>query len=145
MRSQPGLRLALNVAILLLVPLVGYLAYAAISASLTEGKEKNQSDAPPRVIQLDVMNGCGVRGVAAKFTNFLRGSGFDVVEMKNYKSSRVEHTLVIDRVGDLAAARRVARALDVSDRNVIQQINLDYFVDVSVIVGEDYQGLRPSR
>lgn len=48
-------------------------------------------------------------------------------------------------MGDLAAARRVARALDVSDRNVIQQINLDYFVDVSVIVGEDYQGLRPSR
>ncbi len=140
-----SVRLILNVAILLLVPLVIYLSYPSVSVWLGAGKDRGKPAAPPRVLQLDVLNGCGVRGIAAKFTDFLRNNGFDVVEMKNYKSSHVERTIVVDRVGDLSAARRVAQALDVSERNIIQQINPDYFVDVSVIVGEDYQALRPSR
>jgi hypothetical protein len=49
---------------------------------------------------------------------------------------------VVDRIGDLAAARRVARSLGVADNNVIQQINPDYFVNVSVIIGEDFAGLH---
>ena len=65
--------------------------------------------------------------------------------MKNYKTSNVAQTLVIDRVGDLAAARRVAASLGVAENNVIQQLNPDYFVDVSVVIGEDFQKLRPAR
>jgi hypothetical protein len=75
--------------------------------------------------------------------NYLRVNGFDVVEMKNYKVSNIPHTIVVDRVGDLAAARRVASALGVSEKNVIQQLNPDYFVDVSVIIGTDYSSLQP--
>ena len=67
-----------------------------------------------------------------------------MVEMKNYSSFRVAETLVIDRVGDLAAARRVAGALGVRESNVVQQINPDYFVDVSVVIGEDYTSLKPA-
>jgi hypothetical protein len=98
-----------------------------------------------KIIQLDVLNGCGAKGVGARFTGYLRQSGFDVVEMKNYKTSNIARTLVIDRVGDLAAARRVAASLGVSEHNVIQQLNPDYFVDVSVVIGEDYQSLRPGH
>ena len=49
---------------------------------------------------------------------------------------------MVDRVGDLATARRVARSLGVADNNIIQQINPDYFVNVSVIIGEDFSGLH---
>jgi hypothetical protein len=45
-------------------------------------------------------------------------------------------------VGNLASARKVAMVLGVSDKNIIQQINPDYFVDVSVIVGEDVSSLK---
>jgi hypothetical protein len=82
------------------------------------------------------------KGAGIKCTNYLRSSGFDVVEMKNYKTFTVPRTLVVDRVGDLVSARRVAASLGVSDQNVIQQINHDYFVDVSVIIGADYASLR---
>ena len=96
---------------------------------------------PAKIIQLDVLNGCGAKGAGMKMTNFLRANGFDVVEMKNYKSFHVQQTLVLDRIGDLAAARRVAAALGVSEKNVIQQINPDYYVEVSVIIGKDYTEL----
>jgi len=43
----------------------------------------------------------------------------------------------------LTAAQRVARALGVKEGNVIQQINPDYFVDVSVIIGKDFTQLNP--
>jgi hypothetical protein len=75
--------------------------------------------------------------------NYLRTNGFDVVEMKNYKVSNIPHSIVVDRVGNLAAARRVAAALGISDKNVVQQLNPDYFVDVSVIIGADYSSLQP--
>lgn len=120
---------------------LGYLFYA-------EGKKPEPPPAPAvpsKVIQLDVLNGCGVKGAGAKFTNFLRASGFDVVELRNYSSSRVAGTLVIDRVGNLAAARKVAAALGVPEANVVQQLNPDYFVAVSVVIGEDHPTLNPGK
>jgi len=97
---------------------------------------------PSRVVQLDVLNGCGAKGAGNSVMKFLRTNGFDVVEMKNYKSFHVPQTLVVDRVGNLAMARQVAAALGVSNANVIQQINPDYYVDVSVIIGKDYAELK---
>lgn len=135
--------LMLNAGIIVLLLLVGYFSYAMI----TRGAESAGKAAvtPPKIIQLDVLNGSGARGIAAKVTNYLRSGGFDVVEMKNYKTTNVPHTLVIDRVGNLTAARRVAASLGVAETNVIQQINQDYFVDVSVIIGTDYAALRSSN
>ncbi|MBI5475427.1 MAG: LytR C-terminal domain-containing protein [Ignavibacteriales bacterium] len=118
-----------------------YFGYPYLSGNIEQSKEKQQMQ-PPRIIQLDVLNGCGAKGVGSRFTDFLRANGFDVVEMKNYKSFLVNQTLVVDRIGDLSLARRVAAALGVSEKNIIQQINPDYFVDVSVIIGKDFSELK---
>lgn len=146
--SSPGSRRAktvLNGLIVVLLLTVGYLSYSYISrgASSPPSHPPAEQPKPQKIIQLDVLNGSGARGIAAKFMNYLRGNGFDVVEMKNYKVSNIPRTLVVDRVGNRAAAQRVASALGVSERNVIQQINPDYFVDVSVIIGGDYSSLLP--
>ena len=136
---------ALNGIILLLISVVGYLSYAFISQRISDSYAEQQKVAAPplRIIQLDVLNGSGVKGVASKFTSYLRSNGFDVVEMKNYKSSDLLETLVLDRVGDLTSARRVATALGVNERHIIQQLNPDYFVDVSVVIGKDFSHLKP--
>jgi len=133
-------RFALNALIAVAVIVAGYF----LIAPALRGPAKDAAKAP-KIIQLDVLNGCGANGVGARFTGFLRKNGFDVVEMKNYKTSTVAQTIVIDRVGDLAAARRVAASLGVGEKNIIQQLNPDYFVDVSVVIGGDYQNLRPSH
>ncbi len=138
---------ALNILIGVLVVVVGYLAYSFISHSIVSPPVDSSKEgvAPGQVIQIDLLNGCGIPGAASKVTDYLRARGYDVVEMKNYKTFDVKETLIIDRAGNLDVARKVAYALGVDEKNIIQQINHDYFVDVSVVVGKDYEGLKASK
>jgi hypothetical protein len=142
--GRPLTRTIVTTVLLLSVGCAGFLGYLFYA----EGKKPEPPPAPvvpSKVIQIDVANGCGAKGAGAKFTSYLRAAGFDVVELKNYSSSRVGRTLVIDRLGNLAAAKKVAAALGVAESNVVQQINPDYFVAVSVLIGEDYPSLNPGK
>ncbi len=145
-RTPPrrSFRTVFTTVLLLCVGCAGFLTYLFYA----EGKKPEPPPAtviPSKVIQLDVLNGCGAKGAGARYMAFLRGAGFDVVELKNYTSSTVARTLVIDRVGNLAAAQKVAAALGVAGSNVVQQLNPDYFVDVSVVIGEDHASLLPGK
>jgi hypothetical protein len=145
-KTYSVLKLGLNGCIAIAIIAIVYFGYVYIARSASSPKNQQPATAQaPYVIQLDVLNGCGARGAAAKITKFLRGAGFDVVEMKNYKVATMQKTLVVDRIGDLAPARRVAAALGVADKNIVQQINPDYFVEVSVIIGADYASLESLR
>jgi len=97
------------------------------------------------IIQVDVRNGCGVSGVADRYTDFLRSKGFDVADIGNYVSSDVDETLIIDRIGNMANAYKVAKSLGIKNENVIQQLNKDYFIDVTVVIGKDYFSLTPFK
>lgn len=135
----------LNVLIALLAVVVAYLAYSFVHRSFIEPPVdvKRANVSAGQVIQIDVLNGCGIGGAAQSFTGYLRARGYDVVEMKNYKTFDVKESLVIDRGGNVETAKKVAYALGVNEQNIIQQINPDYFVDVSVVIGKDYQSLKP--
>lgn len=139
--------MTLNVVIVVLLLVIGYFSYAFVSHNFPSKPDQADTTAArvKGLIQLDVLNGCGAKGVGAKMTNFLRSAGFDVVEAKNYKTFSIPRTLVVDRTGNLAKARSVAAALGIGSENVIQQINPDYFVDVSVIIGGDYLSLQAMR
>ncbi|MGH2568611.1 MAG: LytR C-terminal domain-containing protein, partial [Bacteroidota bacterium] len=67
---------------------------------------------------------------------------FDVVEMGNYKTSDVEETMVLDRAGNLEAAKQVAAAIGVPEEQVQQQIDKSLYLDVSVVIGKDFQRLK---
>lgn len=137
--------LFLNSSIIMLSIVIIYLIYSIImklappSPDVTQEREKPASE----IIQLEVLNGCGAGGVADLFTAYLRDRKFDVVNVSNYISFDIDKTMVIDRTGNMANARKVAEALGVEKENVFQQINNDYFLDVSVIIGRDYKRLLP--
>lgn len=95
------------------------------------------------IIQVEVLNGCGVTGVADRFTDYLRANDFDVVNIGNYISFDIDETMVIDRIGNLANAKKIAESLNVNSKNVLTQINNSYLLDVSVIIGKDYFKLNP--
>lgn len=95
------------------------------------------------IIQVEVRNGAGVDDLAAETTRYLRNRGFDVVDVGNYKSFDQQRSVVIDRVGDLEAAKKVAEALGLSSDRVRQEIRRQYYLDASVIIGRDYKELRP--
>lgn len=95
------------------------------------------------IIQVEVRNGCGIGGLAGVMTLFLREHGYDVVEVGDYESFNVARSMVIDRVGNLETARKVAEELGI--RQVEQDIRPEYFLDASVVIGLDYETLRPFK
>lgn len=94
------------------------------------------------IIQLEVLNGCGESGVANNFTTHLRNNGFDVVEVGNFERFDVEKTFVISRSSSPNNARRVANALGISEQNIIREESSDFYLDVTVVLGKDYQTLN---
>ena len=137
----------INAGILTLIVTAVFLTYSLVVRTTLRPPVDPVKDEtnPGEIIQIDVLNGCGVGGVATRFTNYLRSRGYDVVEMGNYGTFNVAESMVIDRAGNLENARKVAYALGIKENNVIQQINLDYFLDVTVGVGKDFESLRPMR
>ena len=100
--------------------------------------------ATPRVagtFRVAVLNGCGAAQVAARMTRKARTLELDVIDEGNAVSFGFLESVVIDRIGDLARARRVAEALGIP--HAIQQISDDAYrlEDVTIIVGRDYERL----
>lgn len=140
--------LFLNILIFLLGAIILYMAYSITikilkddSPSLSAQDGSKAAD----IVQVEVLNGCGVGGVADRFTDYLRNNKFDVVNISNYTSFDIDKTLVIDRTGNMANAEKVADVLGVDKKNIVQQINNDYFLDVSLVIGKDYNSLKPLK
>jgi hypothetical protein len=94
------------------------------------------------VIQLEVLNGCGIPGIATRYTDTLRRYGFDVVETGNFDHFNVSHSFVISRSGEMEDARRVAQALGISEERVIREQSPDFYLDVTLIIGSDFELLN---
>ena len=61
----------------------------------------------------------------------------------NYTSFNMDKSIVIDRTGNKANAQKVAAALGIKEKNIVQQINNDYLLDCSIVIGRDYFQLKP--
>jgi hypothetical protein len=142
------INLLLNISIFLLAALIIYMCYSIfikLSTNQSELEFQITDQIASNIIQVEVLNGCGVSGVADRFTDFLRTNNLDVVKSGNYISDDVSESLVIDRSGNMANALKAAKTLGIKSENVIQQLNKDYFLDVSIVIGRDYFNLTPFK
>jgi len=110
----------------------------------------NRSDenSPTKIeksIQVSVRNECGAKNIAMSFTFYLRRRGFDVVETTNGSTPDREVTTVVDAAGNYRNALRVAEALGVGKENVVTKLDPRSYVDVEVLIGKDYQNLKPNE
>lgn len=126
------------------IPIVAVTMIAVNFFSGPSSESEVLVDNKLHTIQLDVLNGVGEAKLAQRLTDFLRGRGFDVVEIGNYAGD-LERTLVIDRTGNRDAAVRVAQSLGLPEERVVQKIDRTLYLDVSVYIGKDYQTLRPFK
>lgn len=94
------------------------------------------------VIQLEVLNGCGVPGLATRFTSSLRRYGFDVVETGNFDNFDMTETLIISRNGNMQNARRVASALGIPEERILREESSDFYLDATIVIGSDFQTLN---
>lgn len=143
------LNYTLNISIILITALCIYLAYSMIMNStgsrgdnLSDTAKKQITNQPNLSIQINILNATGENRIGARFRDYLKAKGFDVVDMGNYKAE-VEKTMVLDVIGDISKAKRVADAVGISHRNVVQQLDKTKYIDATVIIGKDYTELKP--
>lgn len=122
----------------LLVALFARVVYPRIQPK----KSGDNSELISDVIQLSVLNACGVPGMAAKVTASLRESGFDVINTGNFEHYDMEKTVVIARTFNKQNALRVAKALGVDPSQVIIEASENYYLDATVVIGDDYKTLN---
>ena len=133
-----------TIIIIVLAAIIAYLSYSLYSKFSGKSSEELESGKPSsHTIQVEVLNGCGLSGTADKFTDYLRLHHFDVVQIGNYISYDIEKSIVIDRTGNMINAFKVADSLGINHKNVVQQMSNKYFLDVSLIIGKDFNSLKP--
>ena len=124
------------------------LLYALATRQISPPVDTTRAENSPLVgdiIQVEVLNGSGETGLAARTRQYLRSQGFDVVEVDDYEHYDVSASTVVDRVGDPEAARRLADVLGVPVDRIQQEIVPELFVDASIILGHDFETLKPFR
>jgi hypothetical protein len=106
-------------------------AQTAVSADSTEPLA-----IPDSRVRVQVLNGSDKSGLAALATDHLREAGFDVVSIGNARSS-VAASIVLDRVGNRAAADSVARRLGIARVETRRDTTL--YLEVTVILGPEWR------
>jgi hypothetical protein len=93
-------------------------------------------------LEVEVLDGAGSMRAAQYMTNILRAQGYDVVEMKRNNGEVEERTIILDRSGNIDAARKLATMLGVSQDKVFQKIDRTRYLDLTVVIGKDYSRLK---
>jgi hypothetical protein len=140
-RLRTGLRArGLELGILFLALILVVFVYSSVYLRWLSPVQERTLPVERKIVRVEVLNGCGAPGLAKEVTDYLRIKGYDVVNVGNAESFEFPETIVVDRVGDMTYAWQVARTLGVN--NVIQQKDLDLLLEVTLILGKDYQDLE---
>ena len=95
---------------------------------------------------VEVLNGCGVQGMAGKFSRFLRNNNIDVLYFDDADHYNYNHTLIITRTGNVQILYKVSSLLgfDVKDKtHILNKPNSGSEFDLTVIIGSDYASIKP--
>jgi hypothetical protein len=98
-------------------------------------------------IQIEILNGCGINGIAKIFQSYLREQGFDVVNTDNYLVGGKRHwdlkeSKIIDHMGHTEQAEALARSLGISLDKIEVKESETAIYDMSVVIGKDYKKLK---
>jgi hypothetical protein len=144
--SSFGTRLAepryLVGAFVVVLALVGGAVFLATqgsdSANGKRGHDSGTTATKPGDIEVTVLNGTAVPGLAAKLGDEVEHRGFQLGAVTNSSTSFTESVVMFDR-GHAPEARRVAAALEISEVRLMtpEIASVSGGAPVSVIVGED--------
>jgi len=138
----------LNVAILLGTAVVAVFVFSVAGRLSYSHAEK--SDRPPRVLRTQVLNGCGMPGVAALFSEQLVRSQvgefrFDVINRDNFDRFDVENSFLTVYTLSPDEALQLAQALGLSSEDVFMAERTDnpWGLDVSIVLGKKTTPVLP--
>jgi len=99
-------------------------------------------------IEVQILNGCGIKHLAGKYERFLRSAGHDVVDTGNARlksgsnNFNFSKTEVILRRGEIERAKQITELLNISKANIKIDYDENLMCDVTIIIGKDYDSLE---
>ncbi|MAG21280.1 MAG: LytR C-terminal domain-containing protein [Candidatus Marinimicrobia bacterium] len=99
-------------------------------------------------IEVEVLNGCGVKGAAQQMTDFLRTRYIDVVKTENADHFDYATTLIIQRNQFMENSYKLAELLNISKKDTTRlmfQPDLSLAADITLIIGKDYAQIKPLK
>ena len=136
--------LEIIIAILFVIVLI-YVS--SVTVRITSGVTKTVEPSA-NTVRLQVLNGCGVRGLAAQFSDRLAGYKdkdleIKVVDTDNFEETKVARSFVISRLEDKQAAEILAEKIGLKSSEVIyKELENNYrHVSATLVLGEDYESI----
>ena len=97
-----------------------------------------------RVYALEILNGTDTNGLARTASELYQSFGYDVIRIGNAPRTGVEHTVLIDRIGNEAVAKIVGQVVRCENIESVQVSNdhsdSETNVDFTLILGKDFNG-----
>ena len=95
---------------------------------------------PIQNIKVEVLNGCGIKGIAARTADFLRTHQVDVVRSDNADRYDYPNTVIISRNENVESLKAVSRSFGIAlddKTHILIDPDESLGVDVTVILGKD--------
>ena len=95
---------------------------------------------PIQNIKVEVLNGCGIKGIAARTADFLRTHQVDVVRSDNADRYDYPNTVIISRNENVESLKVVSRSFGIAmndETHILIVPDESLGVDVTVILGKD--------
>ncbi len=140
-RKNPRLLELAIVAVFTLVFIYG----ASFAIRVTHGFSKT-IDMPEHTIRLQILNGCGLNGIASKTAERIPSLvklplEVEIIEVGDFDSYNIKESFMISREKDLKPARLFAEQIGLNCENfVYKPIENNYrSITVTLVLGEDYE------
>ena len=129
------------------VPLIfPYYDGELVRETVSQIQQNLQRDDPGELIELnpsiEVLNGTDVTGLARRAANLLQSYGYEIVRIDNADHDEYTNTVVIDRRGKLETAERLGELLSCRRSLTEYDADADAAVDITVVLGRDFDGRR---
>lgn len=139
-KSSRFLELAIA-AILALVIIYG----ASFAIRITHGFSRT-IDIPKYGIRLQILNGCGINGAAARIAKVIPGMieqplEISIIDMSDFSSYHIKKSFLISREKETKATKILAEQLGLGDDNILYEPLEDNYKSITstLILGEDFE------
>ena len=92
-------------------------------------------------IILQILNGCGIPGIAAQFQGLLSQKGVDVIDVGNAPSHEYEYSTIYLYGDNLDKAFQLAEMLNIDQSRIFEKEYSSLGNDLTLVLGKDYSHL----
>lgn len=90
-------------------------------------------------LRIEILNGCGIKGLAHKVANNLRKKGLNIVRIENAKNFDYQNSKLVDWKNNTADSLKLANLLQIELGDVIIYDLQEKTLDLTIVIGKNWK------